>query len=151
MVKSRRAASASQSSVKATAAWRPSVSTSRRRVVISNTVPSTTAVTVPWASPVGITRTPRPSSSAATRSGVASVATSMSLTARPARLSRTQPPTKRAVLSAAAKRAMRVRAASEVIHGPGSMRPAGSNEAAVQLPSEWRPGTTSPSISRAGW
>ena len=53
MVKSRRAASSFQSSVKATVARRPSVETSRRRVVISNGWPSLTAVTVPWSIPVG--------------------------------------------------------------------------------------------------
>ena len=54
MVKSRRAASSFQSSVKATVARRPSVETSRRRVVISNGWPSLTAVTVPWSIPVGM-------------------------------------------------------------------------------------------------
>ena len=53
MVKSRRAASSFQSSVKATVARRPSVDTSRRSVVISNGWPSLTAVTVPWSIPVG--------------------------------------------------------------------------------------------------
>ena len=96
MVKSRRAASPSQSSVNATVARRPSVSTSRRSVVISYTAPSTTAVTVPWARPVGMTLMPRPWSSAITRSGGASVARSTSPTSRSATVSRTQPPTKRA-------------------------------------------------------
>jgi hypothetical protein len=46
-VKSRRSASVRQLSVKATTARRPSVSTSRRKVVISNGRPPMTAVTVP--------------------------------------------------------------------------------------------------------
>ena len=58
MVKSRRAASAAQSSVKATVARRPSVETSWRSVVTSTTVPDETAVTVPWAIPVGIALIP---------------------------------------------------------------------------------------------
>ena len=53
MVKSRRAASSSKSSVKATTARRPKVSTSRRKVVTSNGRPSATTVTVPCSMPVG--------------------------------------------------------------------------------------------------
>ena len=53
MVKSRRAASSFQSSVNATVARRPSVETSRRRVVISDGWPSLTAVIVPCSMPVG--------------------------------------------------------------------------------------------------
>ncbi len=47
MVKSRRDASAIQSSVKATVARRPSVSTSRLRVVIWNCLAPKLATTVP--------------------------------------------------------------------------------------------------------
>ena len=100
-----------------------------------------------------MTRMPGPSSSAVTRAGVASVAMSMSLTGRPARVSRTQPPTKRAAAPPSARRESRLRAAAPVIQFLGSMRPAGCKTAAVQLPSgapECPPGTTSPSISRAG-
>jgi hypothetical protein len=57
-VKSRRAASSRQSSVKATVAWRPSVETSRRSVVTSTGPASSTAVTVPCARPVGTTLIP---------------------------------------------------------------------------------------------
>ena len=56
MVKSRRSASSRPSSVKATTAWRPSVVTSRRRVVTSNGLPSTMAVSVPCSMPVGTKR-----------------------------------------------------------------------------------------------
>ena len=53
MVKSRRAASSAMSVEKATVAWRPKVSTSRRKVVTSNGWPSLTTVTVPCSMPVG--------------------------------------------------------------------------------------------------
>jgi len=56
MVKSRRAASSSHLAEKATVAWRPSVETSRRKVVISTGPPSVSAATVPWARPVGTLR-----------------------------------------------------------------------------------------------
>ena len=69
MVKSRRAASAAQSSVKATVARRPSVSRSQRKVVTSTTVPDATAVTVPWAIPVGTALMPAASSRRTTSSG----------------------------------------------------------------------------------
>ena len=93
MVKSRRAASLRQSSVQATVAWRPSVSTSWRSVVISNGRPSITAVTVPCARPVGTTRIAAARSRASTVSGGSGVARSMSETGRPDSRSRTTPPT----------------------------------------------------------
>ena len=83
MVKSRRAASSRQSSVKATTARRPKVSTSRRKVVTSNGRPSATTVTVPCSIPVGTALSPAASASADTLSGRASVAMSMSATGRP--------------------------------------------------------------------
>ena len=82
MVKSRRAASCCQSAVKATTACRPSVSTSRRSVVISIPIPSTTAVTVPCARPVGTTLIPAACSAFITTSGGNGVARSMSATGR---------------------------------------------------------------------
>ena len=93
MVKSRRAASARQSSEKATVARRPSVETSERKVVISTGWPSATAVMVPWAMPVGTALMRAFSSRATTSSGSKRVAKSRSLTGRPSRSSRTAPPT----------------------------------------------------------
>ncbi len=58
IVKSRRAASSTQSVVQATSAWRPSVTTSRRRLVTSMGVRAITAVSVPCARPVSKTRKP---------------------------------------------------------------------------------------------
>ena len=52
MVKSRRRASAKKSRPNATFAWRPSVSTSSRRVVVSIVRPSMISVTVPCEMPV---------------------------------------------------------------------------------------------------
>ena len=82
IVKSRRAASARQSSVNATTACRPSVSTSRRRVVTSKPRPSATAVTVPCAIPVGTARISAACSASVTCSGVRGVARSISTTLR---------------------------------------------------------------------
>jgi len=64
MVKSRRLASSFQSVVKATAARRPSVATSRLSVVTSKGLPFATAVTVPCSIPVGTAPTPPPSAGA---------------------------------------------------------------------------------------
>ena len=58
MVKSRRAASSARSSEKATVARRPSVATSRRKVVTSKGRPPAITVTVPWAMPVGTALSP---------------------------------------------------------------------------------------------
>jgi len=93
MVKSRRAASSSIASEKATVALRPSVSTSRRKVVTSKGVPCTTTVMVPWSMPVGTGFNPAARASSTTRSGRASVAISTSATFVPISALRTQPPT----------------------------------------------------------
>ncbi len=74
-------------------ARRPSVATSRRSVVTSTGWPATTAVTVPWARPVGTALIRALPSRAITSSGVSRVARSTSLTGRSSRVSRTQPPT----------------------------------------------------------
>jgi hypothetical protein len=97
-VKSRRSASSSQSSVKATTARRPSVSTSRRRVVSSYGRPSTIAVTVPCFRPVGTVLIFAAWSARITVAGGADTAMSMSMfpDVEPSTASRTQPPTKRA-------------------------------------------------------
>ena len=100
MVKSRLAASSCQSSVQATRAWRPSVSSSRRSVVISMFSPALSAVTVPWAMPVAMVRMPAWCSARCTASGGSGVAMSMSVIATPAIVSRTQPPTSLACFSA---------------------------------------------------
>ena len=96
MVKSRRAASSRQSSVNATTACRPSVSTSRRSVVISTGRSASTAVTVPCARPVGTTLIPAAVSRCITVSGGNGEARSMSTGVRFASVSRTAPPTTRA-------------------------------------------------------
>ena len=98
IVKSRRAASRTKSSVNATSAWRPSQATSRRSVVISKRRSSASVVTVPCARPVGIAGRPARSSRRITCSGRSGVAMSSSrpTAGRPSRPSRTQPPTKRA-------------------------------------------------------
>ena len=83
IVKSRRAASSAQSSVKATVARRPSVATSRRRVVTSTGVPAATAVIVPCAIPVGTALIRAASSRFTTSSGVSRVARSTSLCSEP--------------------------------------------------------------------
>ena len=93
MVKSRRAASSSTLSEKATTARRPSVFTSRRKVVISCGAPPLTTVMVPWSIPVGIALRPAACASSITRSGCASVAMSISETGAPSSAFRTQPPT----------------------------------------------------------
>ena len=84
-----------ESSVKATTAWRPKVSTSRRKVVTSKGRPRRQhrdrAVLDPGrhrVEPGGLGRAP------ITASGRASVAMSMSATGRPSSALRTQPPTK---------------------------------------------------------
>src|SRR5690606_24469476 len=95
MVKSRRAASSRQSSAKAIVARRPSVETSRRKVVISTLPSSNRAVTVPWSIPVGTVRIPASPSLRMTSSGRKGVAASTSATGLPASVSRTAPPTHR--------------------------------------------------------
>ena len=70
MVKSRRAASSARSVEKATVAWRPKVSTSRRKLVTSNGRPSLTTVTVPCSIPVGTGCRPAAAASAITASGL---------------------------------------------------------------------------------
>jgi len=93
MVKSRRFASACQSSVKATSARRPSVLTSRRNVVTCIACSPATRVTVPWLIPVGTALIPAAFAAAMVASGASVVATSTSPALRPAKASRTAPPT----------------------------------------------------------
>src|SRR5580698_7926832 len=113
MVKSRRAASSSQSSVKATTAWRPSVSRSRLRLVTSNGWPFTIAVMVPCSNPVGTVLIPALSSRRSVSSGGMGTAISTSSTGQPRSPLRTAPPTKRPSLSAAST----VRVSGAVIQG----------------------------------
>ena len=61
-----------------------------------DTVPDATAVTVPWAMPVGTALMRAPRGGGRPRAGRARVARSRSSTGRPSRASRTAPPTKRA-------------------------------------------------------
>ena len=118
-MKSRRWASSAQSSVKATTARRPSVATSRRRVVISKGWPPEIAVTVPCSIPVGTAFSPAAFSASVTAWGESTVAMSMSLTGRPIRVLRTQPPTKRAqsVPPAASRASSTAAALGSVIQG----------------------------------
>ncbi|MNY39025.1 hypothetical protein D3C86_1736880 [compost metagenome] len=97
-------------------ARRPSVETSRRRVVISNGWRSEIAVTVPCSIPVGTDRRPAAFKAATTASGVRMVAMSMSSMDAPIRALRTQPPTKRAQSAppASASAAMTARVAGAV-------------------------------------
>ncbi len=96
MVKSRRAASASQSRPKVTTACRPSVSMSARKVVTSNERPLRTAVTVPCSMPVGTALNPAASTRRIVSSGSVVVAMSMSETGSPSSVLRTAPPATRA-------------------------------------------------------
>ena len=125
MVKSRRAASAVQSSVKATLARRPSVSTSTRSVVTSKRASPMTAVTVPCSMPVGMALMPAFSSSAMTLSGGSGVAMSMSTTGRWSTASRTQPPTKRTSAPSAARASTTATVSGAVIHRWGATLPVG--------------------------
>jgi len=125
MVKSRRSESIIQSSVKATLARRPSVSTSRRSVVISNFLSPTTAVTVPCSMPVGTALMPAFSSSPMTVSGLSGVPISTSVTGRRAMASRTQPPTKRTSAPSAVSASTTVRVSEAVNHGWGDILPVG--------------------------
>ena len=75
---------------------RPSVETSRRKVVTSNAVPSITSVTVPWSMPVGTAFIPAAFASATTVSGRAAVQRSRSVTGTPISPFRTAPPTSHA-------------------------------------------------------
>src|SRR5260370_19571248 len=95
MVKSRRLASAEKSRPNATFAWRPSVSTSSRRAVVSIGRPSTMRVTVPCAKPGSAILKPARRARRTTSSGVAVVARSKSPTWAPSARSRTAPPTRR--------------------------------------------------------
>src|SRR5882724_4187514 len=110
MVKSRRRASAAQSSVKATVAWRPCVSTSSRSVVTSCATWDEITVTVPCANPVGTAARPAARAASITCSGSAGVAISISTTGRPSSALRTAPPTARAAkpLAASASNTARV-------------------------------------------
>ena len=106
-VKSRRAASSSQSVPNSTTACRPSVSTSRRNVVTSNFRPAITAVIVPCSTPVGTTLILAFANRAMTCSGRASVARSISRTDLLRTKSRTQPPTNRTSAPSAVKASIR--------------------------------------------
>ena len=92
-VKSLRLASSSHERTNSTSACLPSVFVSARRVVISKSSPSITAVIVPCSMPVGICLMPALSSIAIISSGVASVAKSISFGSLPNAISLTAPPT----------------------------------------------------------
>src|SRR5215216_1498724 len=96
-------------------ARRPSVSTSRRKVVISNGRLLTIAVTVPCFRPVGTTLMSAASSAFVTISGGLSTAMSMSLIGRSSTQSRTQPPTKRAAMPPPASASNNIRTGGSFI------------------------------------
>ena len=98
----------------ATTARRPSVFTSRRKVVISNAAPRTTTVTVPWSIPVGMALNPAACAICITFSGRALVDISTSLSGRPSSALRTQPPTKYISCPAASTAAQTSRAAGSI-------------------------------------
>ena len=97
--------------------------------MISNLASPITAVTVPWARPVGTALIPAFSSNAITLSGSSTVAMSMSLTARPSTAARTQPPTKRASPPSDVTALMTARVLSASIQSGGTIRPAGASGA----------------------
>ena len=121
------------SSEKATTAWRPKVSTSRRKVVTWNGRPAATTVMVPWSMPVGTGLRPAAFASATTASGRASVARSMSATGQPRRALRTQPPTKRMAWPPASIAAQTARVGAAPTQG-ASMRIGGMVTPTVLLP-----------------
>ncbi len=92
MVKSRRARSSSSEAPNSTTAWRPSVWTSRRKVVTSWKRCAVRTATVPNRSPTGTVCLNR----RWTASGVAAVATSKSVLGSPSSVSRIAPPTHQA-------------------------------------------------------
>ena len=151
MVKSRRAASAIQSSVNNTLARLPYVSTSTRSVVTSKWASSMTAVTVPWSMPLGTARMPALSKSSMTFCGESGVAMSMSRTGRLSTESRTHPPTNLTSVPSAVSAAITARVAGAVIHGKGEILPVGSraksnvgSTAAIHAPSYSAPGLMTP-------
>ena len=111
--------------IKRDTACRPSVSTSRRKVVISKCRADpgdvTTAVTVPCAIPVGTALMPAFSNAAMIPSGRAGVARSISALGRPSSASRTHPPTNRASMQAACSASSRSRVAGSCNQG-GAIR-----------------------------
>ncbi len=127
MVKSRRARSSSRLAPNSTSACRPSVRTSRRKVVTSCATPaSSRMLTVPNRMPTGMVR--RLPKSAWTSSGRAEVARSQSRGCPPRRESRMAPPTHHASNPARSRRS----AMSRTLRVAGSLCMSVANEEQVQ-------------------